>query len=297
MRSGVIASAVLHVAVIVLAVLVVPMFDEKLDLEPTISIDVVDVGPIAAPKLGDLNLKPPPAAPTPPPPPQPKPPEPVPPPPPPPPKPEPPKPVPPPPPPPELKAEVPEVPKPVAKPPPPKPEPPKPPVVQKPPEKPPEKKPPEKTPPPVNPLDAVLKNVAKLAHNQPPAPPQPTPAKPSAAAAPASAPTVGEKLTGPETDALVSQIGHCWNVDPGKVRTGDNVVEIAIEVSADRMVIRADIVDRYKARMYTDAGYRASAEAALRAVKNPRCQPLALPAGKFDTWRTIVFKFDPKDMF
>ena len=243
MRKALTASAVLHLAVLLLAVLVVPMFDEKLDLEPSmIPIDIVDVGPVASPRQGEARPEPP--------------------------KPPPPKP-------PEKKA-------PETKPPESKPE--------KPVEKPPEKKPVE-----TDPLASVLSHVADLAKKQPPAPaPQPSPAKPSSTSG--SAPLTSDRLTGPQEDALRSQIGHCWNVDPGARNAKDMVIDVVIEVNPDRTVAKADIAEKSKARMYTDPAYRAAAEAALRAVRNPRCQPLALPPEKYDTWRRITFTFNPKDM-
>jgi hypothetical protein len=45
-----------------------------------------------------------------------------------------------------------------------------------------------------------------------------------------------------------------------------------------------------------DPFYRAAAESALRAVLNPRCQPLKLPADKFDQWQTMSLSFNPKDL-
>ena len=296
-----------------LAVLVVPMFDEKLVLEPSmIPIDIVDVGPVAAPHQGEARPEPPPAAakptvtpPAPPPPPKPEPQPPA-----------------PPQPPPEPKAEVPDVPKPHEKPVPPKPEPPKveppkpeppPPAkppekkppekkVEKPPEKPPEKKPPDKPAAVTDPLASVLNNIDKLkkdlAAKQPPAKPTPAAlpgtAKPSAATG--TAPMVSDRLTGPQEDALRSQIGHCWNVDPGARNARDMIIDVVIEVNPDRTVAKAEIAEKSRARMYTDPAYRAAAESALRAVKNPRCQPLALPPEKYDMWRRITFTFNPKDM-
>ena len=58
------------------------------------------------------------------------------------------------------------------------------------------------------------------------------------------------------------------------------VVEVHIDVNPDRTVQSAEVVD--KARMATDPFFRAAAESALRALYNPRCTPLELPAGKYD---------------
>ncbi|MEI6557640.1 MAG: hypothetical protein WCO00_04475, partial [Rhodospirillaceae bacterium] len=175
----------------------------------------------------------------------------------------------------------------------------------KPAEKPPEKKAPEKPAAETNPLASVLSTIDKLkkdiAARQPPSPAAPSPAAAAGTGKPSttngSTPLVSDHLTGPQEDALRSQIGHCWNVDPGARSARDMVIDVVIEVNPDRTVARAEIAEKSKARMFTDPAYRAAAEAALRAVKNPRCQPLALPPEKYDTWRRITFTFNPKDMF
>jgi hypothetical protein len=38
------------------------------------------------------------------------------------------------------------------------------------------------------------------------------------------------------------------------------------------------------------------AESALRALRNPRCSPLALPPEKYQQWQEMIFNFNPKDM-
>lgn len=77
-------------------------------------------------------------------------------------------------------------------------------------------------------------------------------------------------------------------------------IEIHVEVGRDRSVIQAYIDEKYRSRYMTDAAFRASADAAVRAVK--RSSPLELltsefTADKYDQWRYIVFNFDPRDMF
>jgi hypothetical protein len=72
------------------------------------------------------------------------------------------------------------------------------------------------------------------------------------------------------------------------------IVEVLIDVNQDRTVANADIVD--KARYASDSFFRAAADAAVRAVRNPRCSPLILPADKYDQWKRIDFTFDPRDM-
>ena len=46
-----------------------------------------------------------------------------------------------------------------------------------------------------------------------------------------------------------------------------------------------------------DPSFRTAAEAAMRAVNNPDCSPLLLPADKYEQWKEINFTFDFSWMF
>ena len=65
-------------------------------------------------------------------------------------------------------------------------------------------------------------------------------------------------------------------------------------MNQDASVRNAQVVDQ--ARMMTDPFFRAAAESAMRAVLNPRCNPLRLPREKFDTWKSFILNFNPKEM-
>ena len=309
MRNGVIASAILHLALVLLTVLVVPMFDHPLELEPaTIPIDVVQVGPTASPTQGEPR----PLRPAPPPPVKPVvvPPPPVPkvePPPPTPPKPAPPKPEPPKPEPPVVEPPKPEPPKvEPPKPTPPKPEPPKPtpPKPEPPKPTPPKPTPPKPAPPKVeppkptvNPLDAILKDVEKLKHTLPQPSPTPAPPHPEQPAPPASGATrnLANTLTSDEKDGVIEKVRPCWNVFPGDYK--GMAIHIVLEIARNGTVTSAEIQASDRARMITDPLYNAAAGAALRAVRNPACQPLPLPPEKYDEWRNGIFTFHPEDLF
>jgi hypothetical protein len=49
--------------------------------------------------------------------------------------------------------------------------------------------------------------------------------------------------------------------------------------------------------MKSDPFFRSAAESALRAVLNPRCNPLRLPPEKYEQWQTMTLNFDPREMF
>ncbi len=165
----------------------------------------------------------------------------------------------------------------------------KPKIVEKP-------KPVEKPAPPQQDLLAsVLKDVAKMKPTPPPTPTETkTDAKTPPAQAASNAPSLSTRLTISDEDALRRQIEQCWSPPIGARDADKLVVEVTIDVNADRTVANADIVD--KSRYNTDSFFRAAADAAVRAVRNPKCSPLILPADKFDQWKRIDFTFDPRDM-
>ncbi len=94
-----------------------------------------------------------------------------------------------------------------------------------------------------------------------------------------------------EIDALRRQIQPCWYFPANRRRTGPPVVRLRLELRRDGSLISAKVSN--PARMATDSDFRAVAEAALRAVRNPSCTPLKLPAHKYDQWKSLTIEFDP----
>lgn len=105
---------------------------------------------------------------------------------------------------------------------------------------------------------------------------------------------IGDKLTVSEEDALRRQLAGCWNVMAGAKYAEELIVEIRVDVNRDRTVNRASILDQ--GRYNRDNHFRAAADAAIRALRNPKCVPLALPPDKYDQWKTTIIRFDPRDM-
>ncbi len=102
-------------------------------------------------------------------------------------------------------------------------------------------------------------------------------------------------LTISEQDALRQQISQCWNVMAGAKNAEELVVYLKLKMNPDRTVRDAAITDQ--SRYNRDSFFRAAADSALRAIRNPKCIPLRLPPDKYDQWSTITVRFDPKDMF
>lgn len=98
-------------------------------------------------------------------------------------------------------------------------------------------------------------------------------------------------LTISEIDAIRRQIQPCWNFPAGAANPENLRVMIRLQLRPDGSLISAEVRDR--SRMTSDTYYRAAAEAALRAVRNPQCSPLKLPAAKYDQWKSLTLEFDP----
>ena len=105
---------------------------------------------------------------------------------------------------------------------------------------------------------------------------------------------LADRLTISEQDALRRQLSQCWNIMAGAEYAENLAVELRVFMNPDRTVNNAVVIDslRYKA----DNPYRAAADSALRALRNPNCTPLQLPEGKFEQWKVFVIRFDPKDV-
>jgi outer membrane biosynthesis protein TonB len=304
-RGGFIFSAIFHVAVIAFVFIGVPQLFERKPLEDTpIAVQLVMMAaetratqltktppkPEAKPEPQLAQAKPEPPKPEPP---KPEPPKQAPPPPPPPPPPSPPEAKP------EPKPEPPKVePKPEPKPEPPKPaaEAPKPKAKPEPPKQVAKADSKEAQKQQESDFASMLKNLTKQKTS--PSPPDATPqAKAQPAQQQASSQPIaplGAQLTVSERDLVIQQIQECWNVPAGAKNAQNLIIDVHIDVGPDRTVTNAEIVD--KSRYASDDSFRAAADSARRAVLNPRCSPLKLPADKFDQWKSITLSFNPKDV-
>lgn len=154
---------------------------------------------------------------------------------------------------------------------------------------------PQKKPPPTRDdfINSVLKDVAppKTAQNDAPKQPVKNPSPPPAQQKAAS---IDDKLTMSEIDFIRRQYIECWNPPAGARDAKDLVVMINVDYNPDGSVRRAEIADT--SRM-GDPFFRTAAESALRAVLNPRCNPLKMPPTKYDSWKSVTLSFNPRDMF
>lgn len=143
-------------------------------------------------------------------------------------------------------------------------------------------------------FSSVLKNLVgdEQAEPTPDSVPRDTPRQAPQLTSPAP---LGAQLSMSEMDALRAQLAQCWIVPAGARDAEGLVVDIEVNVAADKTVTSARVVDQL--RYGSDAVFRAAADSAMRALKSPSCTPLALPDGKYEQWKDMTVQFDPKNMF
>lgn len=115
---------------------------------------------------------------------------------------------------------------------------------------------------------------------------------------PTPAPNVSkfsDMLSMSEMDALRQQLSQCWSVMAGAANAEDQVVELSVSVNQDMTVASSEVVDR--AKYSSNPFFRAAADSAMRALRNPLCTPLRLPPDKYSQWQKMTIVFDPKEMF
>jgi hypothetical protein len=184
-----------------------------------------------------------------------------------------------------------------------KPKEPEPPKVEKPPEPPkpaPEVKkpePPKPAPPKPAPkqnvdsmIDDILKNKQSPQKVQTPEQ-QPKPVQQVTRQAPA-APNLAAVVTASEIEGVRNKIRQCWHT-VGAMKDQDLIITLTVQMNQDGTPVKAEIRDT--GRYNNDPTFRAAADAAHRAIMNPRCQPWPLSPEKFNAWRYITFNFDPRD--
>ncbi|MEE8271340.1 MAG: cell envelope integrity protein TolA [Alphaproteobacteria bacterium] len=94
-------------------------------------------------------------------------------------------------------------------------------------------------------------------------------------------------------EAVNDRIRPCWNVDPAALRVREMVIEVSVRMRQDQTVAEAVVVDQ--GRYSSDPIFRSQADAAIRAVRNPRCQPWPVAPDRYQGWPDITLNFDPSD--
>ncbi|MCB9983946.1 MAG: cell envelope integrity protein TolA [Rhodospirillales bacterium] len=104
---------------------------------------------------------------------------------------------------------------------------------------------------------------------------------------------IANQISMSEIDALRQQITPCWNVPSGAKYAENLIVTLRLTMRRDMTVQDVRVMN---GGLNPDPAFRAAADSAVRAVRNPRCSPFKLPPEKYEQWKTITINFDPSDM-
>ncbi|MFQ6018589.1 MAG: cell envelope integrity protein TolA [Kiloniellaceae bacterium] len=137
-------------------------------------------------------------------------------------------------------------------------------------------------------LTSILRNVEKMKDAPRPRREQTAKAEPRGTSYSASAFERNEMV-----HAIQRQLFRCWRLDPGARDAHDLVVEIRVTLNPDGSVRNANIVDIV--RTVQDSYFRSAAENARRAILT--CSPFQLPPKKYNIWRQLTLRFNPREMF
>ena len=94
--------------------------------------------------------------------------------------------------------------------------------------------------------------------------------------------------------AVHRQVTPCWSIPAGAKDAANMSVAIRIRLNPDGTLGAAPKIEDTR-RLGSDTSFRAVAESALRALRNPGCTPLKLPYDQYDLWKEITFVFDPRE--
>ena len=94
--------------------------------------------------------------------------------------------------------------------------------------------------------------------------------------------------------AVNRQVTPCWAIPAGAKDAANMSVAIRIRLNPDGALGGQPKVQD-SGRLGSDLFFRAVAESALRALRDPQCMPLKLPYDQYDLWKEITFVFDPKE--
>lgn len=100
-----------------------------------------------------------------------------------------------------------------------------------------------------------------------------------------------------EEDALRNAYTPCWSPPAGGLDAEKQIVIVRAQYRPDGVLIDAQIDSSQKSRYNSDVPFRTAADAAMRAVKHPTCNPLKnLPPSIYAKLKDTKITFDPRRM-
>ncbi len=137
----------------------------------------------------------------------------------------------------------------------------------------------------------LLLALAACAAPPPPAPPPAAPPAPPPALNDRRPPDATARLTPAQRQAIAASVRACWAAD-AKQQPDPAGVELMATYDAGG-IVRSVLVEGADRDRLSDTRFRAFAERAMLAVRNPRCAALPLPASERGRPGRVAFRFQP----
>ena len=112
-----------------------------------------------------------------------------------------------------------------------------------------------------------------------------------------STPSLDNRLTLSEEDAIRAQFLKCWTVPIAVPFDESLIVGIKIFLNKDGSLLKPpEVIDHKRMNMPDQVSYKVLAESALRAVRI--CDPIKKVPDleRYDSWKTLQLNFDPRDI-
>ncbi len=97
-----------------------------------------------------------------------------------------------------------------------------------------------------------------------------------------------------EINEVHKHIAKFWIVPNGCLGVNSCSVKLRLKIDKSGNIIESTIVNKDK---MNDPVFKALAESALRAVRDPRCSPLPINLAKYELWKEIIVNFAPVENY
>lgn len=99
-------------------------------------------------------------------------------------------------------------------------------------------------------------------------------------------------LNSQQRGAIGAKVRECWTKDDGALGIESLSVQLIVTIDPEGVARDARIGGQDQGRM-GDPRFRAFAERAVRAIRDPRCSSLPLPPSDLGKIATLTFRFKP----
>ena len=93
-----------------------------------------------------------------------------------------------------------------------------------------------------------------------------------------------------DIDRIRQHVSSCWEPPIGTAGADTLIVDIIVTLDRDGKVLTAEVDN--KIRLGLSSTFKVAANEAVRTMF--KCSPLPVPPGKYEQWKSFIFRFDPK---